>query len=146
MTEEDEDIMKIDRLQLINASARHDLLSANQQLLDFQLNRFVNKKKRTLRKAVSSKPERLKGYPVGNHLHVSEIHEEQEQEEAGTTFKRHPPNNNHTEHEGTAQVERLRFEGDRVPVFGAHLRTETAGTNTISDLLGETSVDQVNES
>lgn len=78
-------------------------------------------------------------------MHVSEIHEEQEQEEAGTTFKRQPPNNNHTEHEGT-HIEKLRFqEGDRVPVFGAHLRTETAGTNTISDLLGE-SVDQVNES
>ena len=58
LTEEnDEDIMKIDRLQLINASARHELLSANQQLLDFQLNRFVNRhhRQRTLRKAVSDK-------------------------------------------------------------------------------------------
>lgn len=37
----DEDIIKLDRLQLINASARFELLSANQQLLDFHLNRIV---------------------------------------------------------------------------------------------------------
>ena len=45
----------------------------------------------------------LRGLKAGNlnsNLHVSEIHEENEQEEAGTTFKRHPPpNNNQTEHE-----------------------------------------------
>ena len=38
---EDEDILKIDRLQLINASARYQLLSANQQLLDFHLSRIM---------------------------------------------------------------------------------------------------------
>ncbi|CDW78642.1 UNKNOWN [Stylonychia lemnae] len=40
----DEDLGKLDKLQLINASARFELLSANQQLLDFHLNRIVNKK------------------------------------------------------------------------------------------------------
>lgn len=40
----DDDIVKLDRLQLINASARFELLSANQQLLDFHLNRIVNNK------------------------------------------------------------------------------------------------------
>lgn len=41
---QDEDIMKIDRLQLINASARYQLLSANQQLLDFHLSRIMQSK------------------------------------------------------------------------------------------------------
>jgi hypothetical protein len=36
--------MKIDRLQLINASARYQLLSANQQLLDFHLSRIMQSK------------------------------------------------------------------------------------------------------
>jgi hypothetical protein len=40
----DEDIQKIDRLQLINASARYQLLSANQQLLDFHLDRIRKNK------------------------------------------------------------------------------------------------------
>jgi len=40
----DEDILKIDRLQLINASARYQLLSANHQLLDFHLGRIMNNK------------------------------------------------------------------------------------------------------
>ena len=40
----DEDIQKIDRLQLINASARYQLLSANQQLLDFHLDRIMKNK------------------------------------------------------------------------------------------------------
>ena len=38
--------MKIDRLQLINASARYQLLSANQQLLDFHLSRIMQQKLR----------------------------------------------------------------------------------------------------
>ena len=37
----DDDIRKIARLQLINASARFELLSANQQLIDFHLNRVM---------------------------------------------------------------------------------------------------------
>ena len=37
--------MKIDRLQLINASARYQLLSANAQLLDFHLSRIMQQKK-----------------------------------------------------------------------------------------------------
>ena len=55
LIDDDEDILKIDKLQLINASARHELLSANQQLLDFQLNRFVSKhhRQKTLRKALT---------------------------------------------------------------------------------------------
>lgn len=40
----DDDIRKIDRLQLINASARFELLSANQQLIDFHLNRVMRSK------------------------------------------------------------------------------------------------------
>ena len=38
---QDDDIRKITRLQLINASARFELLTANQQLLDFHLNRVM---------------------------------------------------------------------------------------------------------
>jgi len=37
----DDDIRKIDRLQLINASARFEFLSANQQLIDFHLDRVM---------------------------------------------------------------------------------------------------------
>ena len=40
-----EDLDKIEKLSLINASARFELLSANQQLLDFQLNRYIKFKK-----------------------------------------------------------------------------------------------------
>jgi len=99
---------------------------------------------------MSSKPNEgtraLKMLHPGQNLHVSEIHEENEQEEAGTTFKRHPPpNNNHTQHD----VMNLRLEDNHqsVPMFG-HLRTETADTNTISDLLGESLVkeDPINDS
>ncbi len=93
-------------MQLINASARHELLSANQQLLDFQLNRFVNKhhRQRTLRKAISTKQQTvtetnlLPYHPMAtsklhivqsnNNLHYTEIHEETELEEAGTTHKK----------------------------------------------------------
>jgi hypothetical protein len=54
---------------------------------------------------MSSKPGEgtgLRGHGnLNSNLHVSEIHEENEQDEAGTTFKRHPPpNNNQIEHEG----------------------------------------------
>lgn len=53
----DDDIRKIDRLQLINASARFELLSANQQLIDFHLNRVMQSmfKKHEKRKLESSK-------------------------------------------------------------------------------------------
>ena len=37
----DDDIRKIARLQLINASARFELLTANQQLIDFHLDRVM---------------------------------------------------------------------------------------------------------
>ena len=35
---------RLSKLALINASARFDFLSANQQLLDFQLNKIMNSK------------------------------------------------------------------------------------------------------
>lgn len=38
---DDDDVKKLERLQLINASARYELLSANQQLIDFHLNRVM---------------------------------------------------------------------------------------------------------
>jgi hypothetical protein len=47
----EEDLEKIEKLSMINANARFELLTANQQLLDFQLNRFIKfdqKKKRRL--------------------------------------------------------------------------------------------------
>ena len=37
-TIEDDDVKKLERLQLINASARYELLQANQMLIDFHLN------------------------------------------------------------------------------------------------------------
>ena len=40
----DDDLIKLGKLQFINASARFELLSANQQLLDFHLNRIMQKK------------------------------------------------------------------------------------------------------
>ena len=46
---QDDDIQKLERLQLINASARYELLAANQQLIDFHYNRVLfnkNKKKK----------------------------------------------------------------------------------------------------
>ena len=40
----DDDVRKLERLQLINASARYELVTANQQLLDFHLNRVMQAK------------------------------------------------------------------------------------------------------
>lgn len=40
----DDDVRKLERLQLINASARYELLTANQQLIDFHLNRVMKAK------------------------------------------------------------------------------------------------------
>lgn len=40
----DDDVRKLERLQLINASARYELVTANQQLLDFHLNRVMQVK------------------------------------------------------------------------------------------------------
>ena len=36
---------KIEKLSMINANARFELLNANQQLLDFQMNRYIRGKK-----------------------------------------------------------------------------------------------------
>ena len=36
-----DDVDKIEKLSLINANARYELLSANQQLIDFQMNRYI---------------------------------------------------------------------------------------------------------
>ena len=41
---QDDDVRKLERLQLINSSARYELLSANQQLIDFHLNRVLKVK------------------------------------------------------------------------------------------------------
>lgn len=46
---DDDDVKKLERLQLINASARYELLAANQQLIDFHLNLVMqqpNRKKK----------------------------------------------------------------------------------------------------
>ena len=51
----DEELVKLDRLQLINASARFELLSANQQLLDFHLSRIMSKKFKKKRHPLESK-------------------------------------------------------------------------------------------
>lgn len=40
-----EDVDKIEKLSMINANARFELLNANQQLLDFQMNRYMRGKK-----------------------------------------------------------------------------------------------------
>ena len=40
-TSDDDDFHKLERLQLMNASARFELLAANQQLLDFHVNRTM---------------------------------------------------------------------------------------------------------
>lgn len=47
---EDDDVRKLERLQLINASARYELLSANQQLIDFHLNRVMQAKGKRAKK------------------------------------------------------------------------------------------------
>ena len=60
----DDDVRKLDRLQLINASARYELLSANQQLIDFHLNRVLNMKfKSSVPTAAGSVPVTL---PISN--------------------------------------------------------------------------------
>lgn len=45
----DDDVRKLERLQLINASARYELMTANQQLIDFHLNRVMKAKARKLK-------------------------------------------------------------------------------------------------
>ena len=62
---QDEDIMKIDRLQLINASARYQLLSANQQLLDFHLSRVIQSKLKSKNSSIRKKPSILKESTAG---------------------------------------------------------------------------------
>jgi len=36
-----DDVDKIEKLSLINANARYELINANQQLIDFQMNRYI---------------------------------------------------------------------------------------------------------
>ncbi|CDW91845.1 UNKNOWN [Stylonychia lemnae] len=43
---DDDELNRLGKLSLINASARFQLISANQQLLDFQLNRFIKNSKK----------------------------------------------------------------------------------------------------
>jgi hypothetical protein len=46
----DDEVKKLDRLMLINASARYELITANSMLIDFHLNRVMRgrKPKKTL--------------------------------------------------------------------------------------------------
>jgi len=84
----DDDIRKIARLQLINASARFELLSANQQLIDFHLNRVM----RSMFKKQDQRKDNLKDKAGGvnklsNLLNIekSVIDEVSEAEENNTT-------------------------------------------------------------
>eukprot|EP00347_Sterkiella_histriomuscorum_P021618 403333352 len=54
----DKEVIEIDRLQFINASARYDLLSANQQLLDFHLSRLMTRKHRNKKKVLQETSKR----------------------------------------------------------------------------------------
>lgn len=42
----DDEVKKLDRLMLINASARYELITANSMLIDFHLNRVMKSKKK----------------------------------------------------------------------------------------------------
>ena len=53
----DDDVRKLERLQLINASARYELLTANQQLIDFHLNRVMQMKLRPAAVSTTSRKE-----------------------------------------------------------------------------------------
>lgn len=66
---QDEDLMKIDKLQLINASARYQLLSANKQLIDFHLGRIMNKKRKNKK---PDPPKRLNSSYVSTTLREKE--------------------------------------------------------------------------
>jgi hypothetical protein len=39
-----DDMDKMEKLSMINANARYELINANQQLLDFQMNRYMRGK------------------------------------------------------------------------------------------------------
>ncbi len=56
---QDDDVRKLERLQLINASARYELLSANQQLIDFHLNRMMQVKSNKIKNINNLKVEQL---------------------------------------------------------------------------------------
>ena len=89
----DDDIRKITRLQLINASARFELLSANQQLIDFHLNRVMRTmiKKQEQRQREAAERARQIGSKASNKLsnlyniEKSVIAEVSEAEENNTT-------------------------------------------------------------
>mmetsp|Transcript_1603 Transcript_1603/g.2375 ORF Transcript_1603/g.2375 Transcript_1603/m.2375 type:complete len:109 (-) Transcript_1603:689-1015(-) len=92
----DDDIRKIARLQLINASARFELLSANQQLIDFHLNRVMKTMFKKMDKSANSTggeatdaagSEPAKNPRMSNLMNIekSVIHEVSETEENNTT-------------------------------------------------------------
>jgi predicted ATPase len=86
--QKDDDMVKLDRLQLINASARFELLSANQQLLDFHLNRIVNQKKYKTKVSSNTNPRAI-SEAVGNESDRDDrphFHSTQENE---ATFPQH---------------------------------------------------------
>ena len=77
----DDDIRKIHRLQLINASARFELLSANQQLIDFGLSRLMNSSKKVTESKVGGKKHLNDLYNIDKSV----IEEASETEENNTT-------------------------------------------------------------
>lgn len=59
-----EDLDKIEKLSIINASARFELLNVNQQLIDFQMNRFIKYDKRQKKIAGEQKAQEVIKKPL----------------------------------------------------------------------------------
>lgn len=53
-----EDFDKIEKLSMINANARYELISANQQLIDFQMNRYIKHTKESRKLKIASQQQR----------------------------------------------------------------------------------------
>lgn len=86
---EDEDIFKIDRLQLINASARYQLLSANKQLIEFHLGRIMERRKK--QKQTDGPTEKQKPRRVSSSYSQNTLKEKEQNtiasQELGTKLK-----------------------------------------------------------
>ena len=78
----DDDVRKLDRLQLINASARYELLSANQQLIDFHLNRVMNS---MFKRKQQNNPTNNNNQMQAKNIHNDVIGEVSEAEEQNQT-------------------------------------------------------------
>ncbi len=69
---------KLERLQLINASARYELLSANHQLIDFHLNRVMKAKQKEKSGSMPQGGVRAKGrLDIANDT-IGEVNEQEE--------------------------------------------------------------------